>query len=222
MNEQRKTPEGTEVERRYMTAPVQMRMEKRMDGEEEKEYAVVEGIAAKVGVRTSLGWFDEIIEPGAFDEALASEDLDCRCLINHDPNLVLARKRTREPKRDTLELFINDEGHLAYRFTTPNRSYARDLVDMLERGDVDQSSFQFTIKEQSWVWAEDRNENDLRKVIKVRNLYDVSPVTFPAYQDTSVAKRSHEEAKKEIKETRNGKPLKRSLIDPIINANLIS
>lgn len=222
--------EVAKVERRYTTAPVHTI--KRAEGDNEEKLSVIEGIAAKVGVRTSIGgWFDEIIERGAFDEVLQDPDLDCRCLFNHDANMILAR---RNKTTDTLELFLNEEGHLAYRYTTPNRSYAIDLQDAIASGDISQSSFAFRIKEQSWVWAEEgSNEPDLRKVIKVSELGDVSPVTYPAYQDTEVSKRSYDSAKAEAangqqqrangqnenEEQREGEnTLQRDLYDPIINS----
>lgn len=207
-----------ELETRTTTAPVHT--VKRAEGEDgTTEFHTIEGIAAKVNERTSIGgWYDEIIEPGAFDEVLADPALDCRCLFNHDANMILAR---RNANTDTLELFINEAGHLAYRYTTPNRTYAIDLQDAIASGDISQSSFAFRIKEQSWVWAEEKGEADLRKVIKVAELGDVSPVTYPAYQGTEVSKRSYEAAKAEHnqEEKREGEStLQRDLYDPLINS----
>ena len=228
--------EVAKIERRYTAAPVHTI--KRAEGDDDEKLSVIEGIAAKVGVRTSIGgWFDEIIKPGAFDEVLKDPDLDCRCLFNHDANMVLARKNKRT---DTLELFLTPEGHLGYRYTTPNRSYAIDLQDAIGSGDVDQSSFAFRIKEQKWTWAEEGSgEADLREIEKLAELGDVSPVTYPAYADTEVSKRSYEEALKEAsprashlersreargegqnnEEKREGEnTLQRDLYDPIINS----
>jgi HK97 family phage prohead protease len=79
-----------------------------------------------------------------------------RALINHDPNLVLARTKSK-----TLDLFTDKKGNLAYKFKTPNRSYAKDLEDAVKSGDIDQSSFAFRVAEEKWEWRDD-NE-DLKK-----------------------------------------------------------
>ena len=167
---------------RTINAPVEFR--------KEDDAGIIEGMAAKVNSRANMGWFDEIIEPGAFDDILKD---DVRALVNHDANLILARTSS-----DTLKIWIDKDGNLRYSFKTPNRTYAKDLEDAVKSGDISQSSFAFTIREQAWEFAEEgTKENDLRKIIKLARLYDVSPVTFPAYEDTTVAKRTHEEAKKE-------------------------
>lgn len=182
-----------DAERRYFSAPVEYRKDGDAGGR-------IEGIAAVVNKRTDLGWYEEEIEKGAFDEVMKD---DVRALFNHDPNLVLARTTS-----GTLTLSLNDRGDLMYSYETPDRTYARDLEDSVAKKDVDQSSFAFSIKQERWIWAEQRSDGgkkDLRIVEKLSRLYDVSPVTYPAYQDTSVAKRSFESAKPEgIKEEKRG------------------
>lgn len=191
-----------EFERRNITAPV--KIETRADGDNQTE--VIQGIAAKINERTLIGskkWgFYEKIAPGAFDDVL--ED-DVRCLFNHDPSKILSRT-----KSGTLEVFVNEDGHFAYRSNIPNRSYATDLQDALQTGDVDGSSFGFIVGEYSWRWAEDHDDLDVdeRTIIKFSKILDVSPVTYPAYEATSsgVAKRSldaWQDAKKEASEVRN-------------------
>lgn len=194
-----------ELERRYVNAKVQ-----RVELRAEEEAAVIEGVSAVTDQVTSLGWIDEKIAPGAFDNVLKSSDLDCRCLFNHDSSKVLARKSSSS---DTLELFIDENQNLAFRYETPNRTFAKDLADMIATGDVTQCSFGFTVKKSSWIWADNNGENDLRVIEEVGQLLDVGPVTYPAYKDTSVAKRSHDAAKKEI---RNGQePGGNSLLDAL-------
>jgi len=152
---------------------------------------VIEGIAAMVDKDNDMGWYIERIERGAFDGRLND---DVRFLINHDPNLILART-----KSGTGELFTDDIGNLCYRYTTPNRTYAKDLADAIRSGDIDQSSYAFTIDEQDWQERADGKE--VRTIKKYARLYDVSPVTYPADPDTSVAKRSYEMTKQEEKPT---------------------
>lgn len=166
-------------ERRFIAHPVTAR------SSEDNGLHVIEGIAAKVNSRTNLGWFDEMIMPGAFDAVLND---DVRCLFNHDPNLILARSNTNTK---TLSLAVNAEGHLEYSYRTPDRSYARDLQDAIMAGDVSQCSFAFMVEEEAWEYSQTRGENDLRKIVKMRALLDVAPVTYPAYADTSVAKRGY-------------------------------
>jgi HK97 family phage prohead protease len=141
-------------------------------------------VAAVVNKRTNLGWFEEEIMPGAFDSVLKD---DVRALFNHDPNFPLARSVDGQ---GTLKLSIDDNGDLRYSYKTPNRTYAKDLDDAIRSGDVSQSSFAFSIKREEWIQRDGKPE--LRQILEIEKLYDVSPVTYPAYQDTSVAKRSFE------------------------------
>lgn len=145
---------------------------------------LIEGVAAVVNVVTDMGWYKEMIVEGAFDEVLGN---DIRCLVNHEDEMILART-----KSGTLKVWIDEQGNFRYSYKTPNRSYAHDLEDAIISGDVSQSSFAFTVKEEQWVYASTPGDKDLRKIIKFEQIYDVSPVTFPAYEDTDVAKRSHQ------------------------------
>ena len=168
------------AERRYAVAD--MKVEKRAATDDAPEAFVVRGYAAIFNSPTTIGmWFREVIMPGAFDDVLTG---DTCALFNHDPNKILARTTSK-----TLEIGVDTKG-LWYEYTTPNRSYAIDLADAIERGDVSQSSFAFRAKET--VWREVQDELDLREIVKVETLYDVSPVTYPAYADTSVGKRTWE------------------------------
>lgn len=168
--------------RRHINAPVVAQRAQRAEGETQWEPATIEGIASKVGVTYDLGWFKERIAPGAFDSVLGD---DVRCLMNHNPSYVLARTAS-----GTLELYLTDEGHLAYRYTTPNRSYARDLEDAILTGDVSQSSFAFVPSSYSW---ELEDGEDVLVHTKFERLLDVAPVTYPASEATEVqAKRTLE------------------------------
>jgi HK97 family phage prohead protease len=176
-------------ERRFINPNIEVRSE----GEED----IIEGEAAVVDSITDLGWFEERIEKGAFDDVLKD---DVRALFNHDPNFVLARSVNG---KGTLKLSTDKVGNLRYSYKTPNRSYAKDLQDAIRSGDVTQSSFAFAVKEEKWEFATKENgrEKDLRTITKFERLYDVSPVTYPAYQDTSVAARSKEGIKKPEEKT---------------------
>ncbi|PAM93335.1 hypothetical protein B4N84_18490 [Flavobacterium sp. IR1] len=129
---------------------------------------------------------------------------DVRCLFNHNPNYILARSRDG---KGTLTLSIDETG-LKYSYVTPDRSYARDLQNAIEAGDVTQSSFAFQASEVIWHEAKDENEKELRQIKKISKIYDVSPVTYPAYHDAEVAKRSYESHKDQKQKDTEGKPSK--------------
>lgn len=151
----------------------------------EGDSRTVTGYAAIFNSTTTIGgWYDEVIESGAFDEAI--KDSDCRALLNHDPNHLLARQSS-----GTLKLSLDAKG-LKYEFEMPKTR--QDIIEMMERGDLKESSFAFTVREQEWLEEKDEDGDwkYTRIIKKVEMLYDVSPVTYPAYADTSVALRSLE------------------------------
>lgn len=125
-----------------------------------------------------LGGFREIIRPGAFAKTI--KEADVRALFNHDPNYVLGRN-----KAGTLRLEEDKKG-LAIEIDPPDTQWARDLTTSIQRGDIDQMSFGFrTVKDK---WGDD-GETNQRELLEVE-LFDVSPVTYPAYPQTSVGVRS--------------------------------
>lgn len=203
------------AERRFFSSEV--RAEKR-EIDSETTSTVIEGYAAKFDKETVIGnWFREKISTGAFDDVLND---DVRCLFNHNPNYILARS---QEGKGTLTLSVDKVG-LKYSYETPDRQYARDLENAIEMGDVSQSSFAFDIGEQ--VWHEVDGELPLRNIVKFSVLYDVAPVTYAAYSDTEVAKRSlgdfKGKEKPEIVNTRsnNNKELNAFDAQIIINSNL--
>lgn len=133
-----------------------------------------------------LGGFREQIAPGAFTEAIQRDDI--RALFNHDPNLVLGRNRA-----GTLKLSEDQRG-LAIEITPPDTQFARDLMVSMKRGDINQMSFAFRVMPNGQDWAKDDNGQVVR-TIKRAQLFDVSPVTYPAYTGTSIAMRSFNEFK---------------------------
>ncbi len=139
------------------------------------------GYPAKFGRWSlDLGGFKEKIRKGAFDEAL--EKSDVRALKNHDPNLLLGRTTS-----GTLELKTNSVG-LISEIDPPNTTTGKDTIEEIRRKDITGMSFSFTTAEDDWKYLEDGSVE--RTIIKVGELFDVGPVTYPAYPDTSVAVRS--------------------------------
>jgi len=146
------------------------------------ESRTIEGYAAIFDSETNLGWFTEEIARGAFQGA---DMTDVVALFNHDPNFPLARTSS-----GTLSLEVDEKG-LRYSFEAPDTTFGEDLLKMIRRGDISQSSFAFTIKEQQWI---DRADAPMKRIIReIDTLYDVSPVTYPAYKETSVTARMRQE-----------------------------
>lgn len=147
------------------------------------------GHAAVFDSRTRIGgawgWYEEIAR-GAFDSAIDRGD-DVRLLKNHNPDLILARTTA-----GNLRLSIDDVGLFCDADMTPT-TYARDLALSLDAGDVSQMSFAFRVLKDEWsiINAGQDDEAELRRILDVE-LYDVAPVTFPAYADTDASLRMRE------------------------------
>jgi hypothetical protein len=149
---------------------------------DEGEDPKISGYAAVFNsLSEDLGGFRERIKPGAFAKTIQEHDI--RALFNHDKNHVLGRN-----KAGTLKL-SEDEVGLRIEIDPPDTQAARDLMTSIRRGDIDQMSFGFRTIRDDWEQVE---EMILRTLIEVK-LYDVSPVTFPAYPQTTVAVRDQAE-----------------------------
>jgi uncharacterized protein len=134
----------------------------------------------------NLGWFREKIAPGAFSRVIKAGD--AVALFNHDANMPLGRQ-----SNGTLRLNEDDTG-LMMEVDLPDTQYANDLYKLVERGDIRQQSFAFSVAVDEWAYGKD-GQPDERTIVEVKELFDVSPVTYPAYPDTSVAKRSFDTSK---------------------------
>ena len=124
-----------------------------------------------------LGGFREVIKRGAFKPPLKNGD-DVRLLVNHNPDLLLARTASGTLKLD------EDPTGLRVSADIADTQAGRDLRVLVDRGDMSQMSFAFRVLEDEWDVDED--DNLTRTITKVRELFDVSPVTYPAYPDTSL------------------------------------
>lgn len=167
-----------------------IRLQKRADGDTELIPAIT-GTAAvffndKDRENTQYRLWDnryERIMPGAFDRAIAEDDV--RALKNHDVGSLLGRSTA-----NTLTLSLTATG-LDYEIDTPDTVVGRDTVTEVKRGDLDGSSFSFIATKRSWVEEVDDDDRVtyFRQVEEVR-LFDVGPVTFPAYTGTTTGTRS--------------------------------
>jgi len=168
----------TTPERRFASSTIEIRQTAVDDG----VLATIRGHASVFDqISENLGWFREIISPGAFDSVLGD---DVRALFNHDPNRILGRTSANTARIGVDELGLWYEADLA------DTSANRELVTAIERGDVSQSSFGFRVAFRGDEWDENEDGVFIRTITKISNLYDVSPVTFPAYPQTDVARRS--------------------------------
>jgi HK97 family phage prohead protease len=181
-NDKRKQQQDNRVERRFFQLPVEIEQR-----EGQKQSRKVVGYAAVFNRWSSpiLGWFREKIDEHAFDNVL---NQDTVALFNHDKNLVLARNNK------TLKLSVDSTG-LRYEFEAPNTTAGNDLLENIRLGNIKSSSFAFTVKRVEWEKNTDSNVDveENRTILEVENLIDVSPVTFPAYHDATVASREYQE-----------------------------
>lgn len=157
-------------------------------------YASVFYDPADKGTEFEFFGIRERVMPGAFDRAIREDDV--RGLFNHDANHVLGRT-----KAGTLRLSVDKKG-LRYEADVPDTQSARDLVTSIKRGDVTGSSFAFRVTDEEWRKEDGR---EIRMILGVE-LFDVSPVTFPAYEATSADVRALKDraAEATAKEARKG------------------
>lgn len=140
--------------------------------------------------KTDLGWYDEIIEAGALDEA----DLrDVRFLVNHNTDMIpLARSRNNNAN-STMQLSVDENGmNIRVDLDIENNAEAKSLYSAVERGDLDGMSFMFTVDRDAW--DDPESEHPTRHIEKLGKIFEVSAVTFPAYEATTISARGLSEA----------------------------
>ena len=145
-----------------------------------------------------MGWYDEIIDEGALDNT----DLkDVRLLVNHDTNMIpLARSRNNNTN-STMQLEIVPNAGLAMRanLDTERNATANALYSAVERGDISGMSFMFIVDKDSWEDVD--TEHPTRHVRSISKVFEVSAVTFPAYDATSISARGLSDALESAKES---------------------
>ena len=158
---------------------------------------------------TDLGWIREMIEPGALDNT----DLkDVRFLVGHDTSgIPLARSRNNN-ENSTMQLSVNENGmDIRVDLDIENNPRAKELYSAVKRGDISGMSFMFTVDKDAWEDLE--SEQPLRRITSISRVFEVSAVTFPAYEGTSLeaasedsalesARASLESAREQLKEQR--------------------
>lgn len=156
--------------------------------EETERGKVITGRPIVYNSRTDIGFFDEIIESGALDNA----DLtDVRFLVNHDISRIPLARSRRNNGNSTMLLTVDAEGMgIRVDLDTENNTEARALYSAVERGDISGMSFMFGVRDEEWDNLE--SEHPTRRIKSISTVVEVSAVTFPAYNSTTINARSKE------------------------------
>lgn len=156
--------------------------------EEGEGGAIITGRPIVYDSRTDLGYFDEIIDQGALDGA----DLtDVRFLVNHDISKIPLARSRRNNGNSTMQLSVDAEGmFIRVKLDVENNAEAKALYSAVQRGDISGMSFMFSIDGESWENLE--SDHPTRHVTKIGSVVEVSAVTFPAYDATTINARSKE------------------------------
>ena len=151
---------------------------------EEAGQGVIEGRPVVFNERTNLGYFDEIIDRNA----LANCDMrDVRLCLNHDTSYVYARSRNNN-ENSTMQIGFDDMGmYFRANLDIENSPKAQDYYAAVRRGDMDKMSFMFVIGEDKWEGLE--TDHPLRTITSIERIVEISAVTFPAYEGTSISAR---------------------------------
>lgn len=164
---------------------------------EEGRPEMIEGYAIVFGSRSNLiydflagGMLYETIERGAVTQA-DLDQWDVKATLDHDPSQLLARSTNG---KGSLKLTVDDKG-VRYSFEVPGTIDGQRAAERVKRGELYGSSFEFTIDEKTGcTYSRDKEGNLCRSVKKIAQMYDISIVQNPAYQATSVSRRSMEDA----------------------------
>lgn len=146
---------------------------------------------------TDLGWYTERISP----EALINADLrDVRFLVNHNTDMIpLARSRNNNAN-STMQMSIDESGmNIRVDLDTEGNPEAKSLYSAVKRGDVSGMSFMFTVDEDRWDDLE--SDHPTREILSIGKVFEVSAVTFPAYEQTSIEAASAVDALERAKTT---------------------
>lgn len=184
---------------------------------DEKHGNVLEGIPIVYEAATDIGgMWNEIIDRGALDQA----DLkDVRFLVNHDVDSIpLARSRNNN-ENSTMQMSVAEDGlHVRVDLDTEGNPRAKELYSAVKRQDVSGMSFMFSVKSDRW----DDLDSDYptRHITAFDKIFEVSAVTFPAYEQTSINARSVEtgkasldSAKEALESARKVEELRKQIIE---------
>lgn len=158
-----------------------------MDGEDGEE-GMITGRPIVFNSWTDLGWFDEMIEAGALDR---TDLTDVRFLVNHDLSKIPLARSRRNNGSSTMQLFTDQEGLLIKaQLDIENNAEAKSLYSAIQRGDISGMSFMFSVKGDAWDDMD--TDHPRRRITDIGSVVEVSAVTFPAYDATTIDARSEE------------------------------
>ena len=154
------------------------------EDKENKNYTLT-GRPIVYNSKTDLGYFDEIIEVGALDKANLK---DVRFLVNHDTNRIPLARATEKNKKSTMRFNVDKNGmEISVELDVENNSEANALYSAVQRGDITGMSFMFTIDGEEWENLE--SEHPTRHIKSIGQVFEVSAVTFPAYEASEISAR---------------------------------
>lgn len=153
----------------------------------DEEKGIIKGRAIVFEEITDLGEFYEVIDRGA----LKNTDLkDVRLCLNHDTSFVYARSRNNN-ENSTMKLIVDDNGlWFEAKLDIENSPKARDYYSAIKRGDIDKMSFMFVIENEEWTGLD--TEKPTRRIMDISVVFEISGVTFPAYETTELSARDKE------------------------------
>ncbi|MCI9039985.1 MAG: HK97 family phage prohead protease [Clostridia bacterium] len=153
---------------------------------DEKRGNIIVGRPIVYDSKTDIGgYFEEVIERGALKNANLE---DVRFLVNHDQSKIPLARSRKNTKNSTMKLTVDNDGlEIQVELDTENNTEARNLYSAIERGDITGMSFFFGIEDEEWENLD--SDYPTRHIKAISTVVEVSAVTFPAYQDTSIAAR---------------------------------
>lgn len=173
-------PEKKELERREVVVEV--------TAEENESGSVITGRPIVFDSMTNIGEFDEIIERGALN---GTDLTDVRFLVNHDLSKIPLARSRRNNGNSTMTLTVDEQGlYIRAILDTENNADAQALYSAVQRGDISGMSFLFSVTDERWENLE--NEHPTRHILSIGTVIEVSAVTFPAYDSTSISARNRE------------------------------
>ena len=138
--------------------------------------------------RTDIGPFDEIIEKGALE---GTNLKDVRFLVNHNFDMIPLARSRNNTENSTMQMTVDEDGMgIRVNLDIENNAEARSLYSAISRGDITGMSFCFKVGDSTWEGLD--TEHPFRKIRKISDIYEVSAVSFPAYEDTSIGVRSND------------------------------
>ena len=175
----------------------------------EEEGYIITGRPIVYNSRTNIGPFDEIIAEGALN---LTDLTDVRFLVNHDTSRIPLARSRRNNGNSTMQLFTDEQGlSIRVELDCENNAEARSLWSAVKRGDITGMSFMFSVRDEEWEGLD--TSHPLRRITAIRSVVEVSAVTFPAYDATTIDARSDEvlEKARAALESARAKPLESGL-----------